>query len=129
MTSAPRGLPLSNAISPKKSPLPSRTRWFGSTTSTAPEEIRNIALPRSPLRITFSSGTSSLGHNRWVSALQFGRTQAGEHIELSEQVLGAQPKVERRQLVHQRADRRVLPLQILEDLLADQPLLVEIIKS
>src|SRR5215470_4969657 len=64
-----RGLPLSNAISPKKSPLPSRTRWFGRTTSTAPEEIRNIALPRSPLRITFSSGTSSRGRKRRASTL------------------------------------------------------------
>ena len=60
---------------------------------------------------------------------QFSGTEAGEHVELSEQILGVQSEIERRELIHQQAERLVLPLQILEHLLSDQPLVVEIVKS
>ena len=88
-----------------------------------------MALPRSPLRTTTSPGTSSRGRNRRASARDFSGTEAGEHVELSEQILGAQPEIERRELIHQQAERLVLPLKILEHLLSDQPLVVEIVKS
>jgi len=62
-TSACRSRPDSKAISPKNSPLPSRTRRSGRITSTAPDAMKKTASPRSPLRIMRSFGTANRGRS------------------------------------------------------------------
>jgi hypothetical protein len=59
----------------------------------------------------------------------FSSAEAGEHLELSKQVLGVQPQIEWRQLIRQGADRLVLPLQIFEDFFPNQAFLKKIVKS
>src|SRR6202030_1729919 len=128
MTSAWRRWPLSSAISPKKSPLPRRPpvrqHHFERTGGDQKHRVATLALADHRL-----VGHQEPRPEQAGERLQCGGTEAGEHLELSEQIFGAQPEIERRKLVHQRTDRLVLPLEILEDLLSDQPLVVEIVES
>ena len=47
-----------------------------------------MRVPRSPLRMMSSSGTSSRGRKQPRERPQFSRAKAGEHLELTDQLLG-----------------------------------------